>query len=335
MRLASALVLAPLVACGASDSGRGPGHAPVGTTPGPAPARALPVASAASPTAPALPHAKGKLTVAEARTYMVELLNRDRATQGLPPLELDLGAPTRAGQAHAEDLARLGYLGHWGSDGSVPEERHTREGGADMVLENASCFTDERPRTLDPAPLIDRDRVEQAERMFFDEVPPNDGHRKNILKPAHNRIGIGIAQPIATETELPVPCFSQELVDHHGTYDAVPASARVGDPVRVAGKLAPPWEVTAVGLARIEPPKALAPSVLNQRRSYPVPRPYELFWKRGFVTRIPLEIGPGGAFSIATTLDDKRQPGLYEISVWGKVPGGEHVMLGLRTIRVD
>ena len=81
---------------------------------------------------------------------MVALVNRDRATQGLGPVELDDGAPTVAGQAHAEDMARLGYLGHWGSDGSVPEQRHTEAGGSDMVLENALCFTDEAKRTLDP-----------------------------------------------------------------------------------------------------------------------------------------------------------------------------------------
>ena len=57
--------------------------------------------------------------------------------------------------------------------------------------------------------------------------------------------------------------------------------------------------------------------------------------KKGFVTRVPLEVATDGSFGLAAVLDDKRRPGLYEISVWGKVPGGEHVMLGLRTIRVD
>ena len=69
-------------------------------------------------------------------------------------MELDEGAPTRAGQAHAEDMATHGFLGHWGTDGSTPEQRHTEAGGADMVLENASCFVDEHARTLDKHPTI-------------------------------------------------------------------------------------------------------------------------------------------------------------------------------------
>ena len=74
------------------------------------------------------------LTIAQARRYMVDLINRDRASMGLPPVTFDEGAPTRAGQEHAEDMAQNGFLGHWGTDGSVPEQRFTEAGGLDMVL---------------------------------------------------------------------------------------------------------------------------------------------------------------------------------------------------------
>jgi hypothetical protein len=164
------------------------------------------------------------MTIAQARRYMVELINRDRASMGLAPVTLDEGAATRAGQGHAEDMAENGYLGHWGLDGSVPEERYTAAGGADMVLENASCFTDEQHRMLDAAPAIDPAQIEHTESMFFHEVAPNDGHRKNILKAWHKKVGIGIAQPRATPTEIPVPCISQEFTDAYGTYHGLPGS---------------------------------------------------------------------------------------------------------------
>src|ERR1700730_847668 len=121
-------------------------------------------------------HPQG-LTVAETRRYMLELVNRDRASMGFAPVVLDEGAATRAGQAHADDMAKNGYLGHWGTDGSVPEQRFTNVGGPDMVLENASCFTDERTRALDREPRIDPKNVELTESMFFHEQPPHDGHR--------------------------------------------------------------------------------------------------------------------------------------------------------------
>ncbi len=275
-----------------------------------------------------------KLTTVEARKYMLALINRDRKSEKLAPVVLDTGPPTSAGQSHADDMAHLGYLGHWGSDGSVPEERLTRAGGADMVLENASCFTDEKTRTLDASPLIDPADVEHAESMFFNEKPPNDGHRKNILKPAHTRVGIGVAQPKETPTEIAVPCFSQEFLDTYGTYEPLPARAKVGTKIKVKGRATP--SATAVGIARVDTPRPLSTHDVNQRRSYPVPAPFALYWPKGFVTEIPLVV-TGDAFEIEVSLANREKaPGLYEVSVWSKLPGNEsHTMISLRTILVE
>ena len=270
---------------------------------------------------------------------MLALINRDRATQSLPPVELDEQAPTTAGQAHAADMARLGYLGHWGSDGSVPEQRHTEAGGSDMVLENALCFTDEAKRVVDPKALIDPKEIEKAESMFFDEVPPNDGHRRNILKRAHTRVGIGVAQSTETAKELAVPCFAQEFVDGYGSYAALPARAKVGTKIHVEGTLSSGARPTGVGVARITSPKPIAPNELNKRRSYPVPKPFQMYWGPGFVTPIVAQIN-GPKLAIDVPLSDNTsgapQAGLYEISVWAKLGSSdEQTMVSLRTIVVD
>jgi len=285
-------------------------------------------------SAPAAPAAPGKLLAPdEARRYMVKLINRDRASMGLPPVELDEGPATHAGQAHAEDMARSGYLGHWGTDGSVPEQRFTEAGGADMVLENASCFTDEKRRTLDPGARIDAKYVEQAEDMFFHEQPPHDGHRKNILKPWHRKVGVGVAQPVATPTEIPVPCFAQEFVDAYGTYAPVPRKLKVGDTLHVEGAVSAPAKFAGVGLARVDAPKPLATSELNKRRSYPVPTPYQTYWPPGFQTPIPVKVGAGGRFSVDLPVSDSGKPGLYELSIWASIPGTpDLVMVSLRTL---
>jgi len=276
------------------------------------------------------------LDLGQARRYMVQLINRDRATQGLPPVELDEGPPTTSGQRHADDMAGLGYLGHWGSDGSVPEQRLTESGGGgDMVLENASCFTDEKRRTLDKAPMILASAIESAEGMFFNERPPNDGHRKNILRPLHKRVGIGVSQPVATATEIPVPCFSQEFIDPYGSYAPLPKTAHVGDVLAVQGRGLSPAQVTGVGLARVDLPRPLSVAEANRRRSYLVPAPYQVYWTAGFVSPIPLTV-TGDGFSIKVPLSDHGSPGLYEVSVWAKLPGvSEMTMVGLRTLVVQ
>jgi hypothetical protein len=274
------------------------------------------------------------MTVADARRYMVELINNDRSSMGLSPVTLDEGAPTRAGQAHAEDMAQNGYLGHWGTDGSVPEERFTAAGGADMVLENASCFTDEQHRSLDGNALIDPAQIEKTESMFFHEVPPNDGHRRNILKPWHKKVGVGIAQPRATPTEIPVPCIAQEFTDDYGDYGSAPKVAHLGERLHVAGKMFAPAKPVGVGLARVDLPHPLTPSAANARRSYPVPQPYQMYWGAGYVTPIPLVV-KGEEFAIDVPIGDKQKPGLYELSIWAKLPESpDFQIVSLRTIRV-
>ena len=264
---------------------------------------------------------------------MVDLINRDRASMGLAAVAFDDGPATRAGQAHAEDMARHAYLGHWGTDGSVPEQRFTDDGGVDMVLENASCFTDEKTRTLDRAPLVDPKNVELAEEMFFHEKPPHDGHRRNILKPWHTRVGIGVAQPVATQSEIPVPCIAQEFVDTYGSYGAVPRKMHVGDVLHVGGSIAKPATFAGVGMARVDDPAPIPPAEVNRRRTYPVPAPYQMYWPAGYQTPIVVKVN-GNRFGIDVPVNDKGLPGMYEVSVWVTFPGADDpVIVSLRTIR--
>ncbi|MBV9949142.1 MAG: hypothetical protein JOZ69_20000 [Myxococcales bacterium] len=230
-------------------------------------------------------------------------------------------------------MAKNAYLGHWGTDGSVPEQRYTEAGGTDMVLENASCFTDEKSRVLDRAPRIDPRNVELAEDMFFHETPPHDGHRRNILKPWHKRVGIGIAQPVATATEIPAPCFAQEFVDPYGSYGAIPRAVRAGDVLHVEGSVSTPAVFAGLGMARVDAPRPLPVAELNRRRSYPVPAPYVMYWPPGYQTPIPVRLS-GRRFSIDIPATDGGKPGMYELSVWATMPGTtDLVMVSLRTIQ--
>jgi hypothetical protein len=265
---------------------------------------------------------------------MLQLVNRDRATAGLPPVQLDEGPATRAGQRHAEDMAVHGYLGHWGTDGSVPEQRFTEAGGSGMVMENASCFSDEKKRSLDGSPTVEARAVEDAENMFFHETPPHDGHRQNILKAWHTKVGIGVAQPVGTPTEIPVPCFAQEFVDDYGAYGAAPAHLHPGDRMHVEGTVSAPAKFAGVGLARIDAPRPLPPHDLNARRSYAIPKPYQMYWPPTFQTPIPVLVR-GDTFSVDLPVSEGGKPGMYELSIWANVPGSnELVMVSLRTIPV-
>ena len=270
------------------------------------------------------------MNLEEAREYVIALVNHDRAEAGLSPVERDEVAE-RAAQVHVDDMARVSYTAHWGSDGSVPEERYTLVGGRDFVQENAACFADGVRRKLVSSPTFTASALEAIERRFMDEVPPADGHKRNILKETHTALGIGLAQPEG----IPDPCMAQEFVDQRGEYHDLPSQARVGALVTIAGEVKAPVEFGGVGLGRIDPRRPMTAAELNSTSTYPVPPPYALYFPKGFKTPKPVDLD-GKRFSIELPLSEHGRKGRYQVSIWGRYPnaGNQLVMVSLRTIEV-
>lgn len=266
----------------------------------------------------------------QARRYVLALVNQDRAEHGLGPVVMDEAA-NRAGQRHAEDMARVGYTAHWGSDGSVPEQRYSEAGGSDFVQENAGCLADGKLRKLDAAPRFEAAELERVQRAFMDEKPPRDGHRRNILKPRHTGFGVGVAKP----SGVAIACLSQEFVDDYGDYAALPKTARPGDTITVSGDVKGSVTFGGVGIGRIDSAQPLTAAYLNTTYTYAVPNPSDLYFPKGFVTKKPVEVN-GKHFRIEVPLGKRGQPGRYEVSVWGKFPGaGQQLeMVSLRVIDV-
>jgi len=255
------------------------------------------------------PKPTGPLALEEARLYVLELINRDRAEEDLPPVELDEIA-NRAAQRHSDDMAKHGFTAHIGTDGSVPEQRFTEAGGTDMAQENAACFFDAVERPLDPNPEFSPEELEKIEHAFISEVPPNDGHRRNILKPVHNKVGIGLSKPQGVKEV----CMAQEFVDDYGDYADLPKKAKVGQIVKVEGEVREPMHFGGVGLARIDHAKPISAEKLNGTGGYTFPSPFIVYFPAGYKTPKPVQVD-GNRFSIEIPLSDRGRPGRYEVNI--------------------
>ncbi len=272
----------------------------------------------------------GLLTRSQAEKYILDLINRDRAKHGLAAVQWDPTA-ARAGQRHADDMARHGFTAHWGTDGSVPELRYTEAGGVHMVQENAGCFADAEDRPLEESPRFDPEWIDKVQSAFINETPPHDGHRRNILTRWHTHVGVGLAQTKG----IPVVCVAQEFVDNYGAYSPIPQRAKPGQRVRVEGSIGGGAEFAGIAIARTEMPRQKRASDLLRTGSYAIPKPFVTYFPKGFVTPIPVEVH-GNRFAIEVPVSDGNEAGLYEVSVWGKVRGKDDlVMTSLRTVRVQ
>ena len=84
---------------------------------------------------------------------------------------------TLAAYRHSEDMALHGFLNHTGSDGSTVPQRLSAAGYHYTTwAENITWYAT---------------TPEQAVDDWFNETPPNDGHRRNILGCTLRDIGIG------------------------------------------------------------------------------------------------------------------------------------------------
>lgn len=287
---------------------------------GPAPAPAAP---------PPIERPAHPLSTHDAERYVVALVNRDRAAEGLPPVGWDEVA-AKAGREHVEDMTKNGYAGHWGTDGSVPEERYTNAGGQHLVQENAACLSDAERRELDPRPTFTADELEAIEAAFMNEKPPHDGHRKNILKKWHTGVGIGLARAKG----IPKPCLVQEFTDEYGSYRELPKKTRVGQTITVAGEVHGPVTFGGIGVARIDPAKPVAAKDLLKRSTYPMPEPFVLYSPPGYKTPKPVQVHDN-RFTVDIPLSEAGRPGRYAISVWVTFRGEKDLaMASLRVISV-
>lgn len=123
----------------------------------------------------------------EEKRYMLELINDERRKAGVP--EVTLGS-NRAAQLHAEAMLAGCFSSHWGMDGLKPYMRYTLAGGHQSNGENLSG-SDYCIRESDGYRQNSTPRHEISEAMTG--LMNSPGHRRNILRPSHRKVNIGLA----------------------------------------------------------------------------------------------------------------------------------------------
>jgi uncharacterized protein YkwD len=117
-------------------------------------------------------------------------VNESRKRHRLQELELDILA-SRVANKMAAESATEGYFGHYNLRGEKPYHRYAFAGGVDHVTENAS-MSEIEGGVFDTSAKEALRLMQEAHQNMYNERPPADGHRKNILDPNHNLVGLGL-----------------------------------------------------------------------------------------------------------------------------------------------
>ena len=107
---------------------------------------------------------------------MVSLVNRDRAGAGVAPVS-ENGALDSAANSHSVKMASSSTLTHDGWTSEIAASGFS-PGPPGMTGQTVAM----RSGGYSP---------DAIESMFFNETPPNDGHRQNILNASFHQIGVG------------------------------------------------------------------------------------------------------------------------------------------------
>ena len=127
---------------------------------------------------------KERPSVEALESHMYQLVNADRAANGLPPVARS-SALGRVARTFAEDMAARNYFNHQDPEGRWPKDRARAAGISAGVWENIGWQKNFNGFTR----LID-----QVQANFMNE-PKDDptNHRANILNRGHHCVGIGVA----------------------------------------------------------------------------------------------------------------------------------------------
>jgi len=121
----------------------------------------------------------GQVASVSLAEQVVAVTNVYRAMHGCGPLTLNPQL-TAAAHEHSEDMATHDYFSHISLDGSTPWDRISRAGYKySSAAENLAAGYPTAQEVVDG---------------WYNEVPPNDGHRKNMLDCTLMEVGIGYAE---------------------------------------------------------------------------------------------------------------------------------------------
>ena len=280
-----------------------------------------------------------------ARKLRLGLINKDRASIGAPPVVLDETA-TRAGQLHSDEMAINGYISHWTMDGRKPDQRYCESGGKDAVAENVFMSAESDPDDtgetrkipLHEVQVFKRYELEKMESDFFNEKPPYDGHRKNIIDPAHTAVGIGLSFASSFGMGSRFGC-AQEFVNHYGEFSDIPATIKIGEKLHVTGKLNSGVHLKSIDFRSEESPKPMTVKELNKTGGYSIPDKTvsNLFVDPG-QTNDPIMVtivNEQEEISAEVPIDEAFTPGLCYMCMWADVDGhADEVLISCRTFTV-
>jgi uncharacterized protein YkwD len=128
-----------------------------------------------------------KIRINKIERGILNAVNRERKKRKLSSLSINKYL-TSAAKMHSGNMAKYGFLGHTGKDGSQPVDRVRRCGGSSSYI-GENCHMMPKGRVKGIGNVRTPSQVANAMMKGWMKSP---GHKRNILKSNYRKIGIGV-----------------------------------------------------------------------------------------------------------------------------------------------
>jgi hypothetical protein len=150
-------------------------------------------------------------------------------------------------------------------DGNKPQRRYTLAGGLDAVDENESVTLWQEGDFQGVSKEQLKKIVAEHQSDMVNELPPKDGHRKNILDPHHTGVGIAI---VVGKYGV---AMAQEFTNHYSVMAPLPHTATPGSTVTLKGRIDKGYQITGIYGIWEPLPQPMTREQLLQTHSYSDP----------------------------------------------------------------
>jgi len=189
------------------------------------------------------------------------VINKNRAKHGLKAVMLDILA-CRVASKTSSEAVKGKYFGHWNLRGEKPYLRYAFSGGFHHVSENASMIKTAFPEKKTYKNILKF--IITAHMEMYNEIPPNDGHRKNILNSWHTHVGIGFSL-IGNDFR-----YYELFLNKYLIFTPINTNRKAGEVIKISGRVATPGYGVYYAIIYYEKiPLPLSPFEIAKKGSYP------------------------------------------------------------------
>ena len=188
----------------------------------------------------------------EIRSEFLYLINSERLSAGVPPLNLGFNA---SAQQHTDNMMRYGYRSHWDVQGLTPQIRYTLAGGTNRVRQNIAGPVG-FPVSGEAAIGDWRGVIKGAHQGFMSRP----AERANVLDRWHRSVSLGIS---CSDTECWVV---QQFETDHLEFGVLPTMS--GTQLEMAGRFREGLELDALAVWHHPHPRRLSLGQLDATHRY-------------------------------------------------------------------